>query len=102
MRKLKFVKSKLKVWNKVMFRDLEEKRTRFFKALLRWTQLSTNKFDCRSLNTKSLKEVRPRGYFVKGRDSLEEKILGEVDKKKVITTLNSFIEWTMGGETGNS
>ena len=41
MRKLKFVKSKLKVWNKVMFRDLEEKRIRFFKTLLRWTQLSS-------------------------------------------------------------
>ena len=58
MRKLKFVKAKLKEWNRGLFGDLRD------------LQID----ESRSLHFESLKKEGARGFIVKGKGLLEAKI----------------------------
>ena len=71
MKKIRFVKSKLKNWNIVSFEDLKRKRT-FLQTLLALMLVNSKEFDFKTFSNEGIKESGTR-KFVKGRGVLEAK-----------------------------
>ena len=69
MRKLKFVKSKLKIWNKAVFGDLKERKLTIILDIEKIDLLEQEG----SFLFEEFEKERARGCFVKGRSSLETK-----------------------------
>ena len=69
MRKLKFVKSKLKIWNKAVFGDLKERKLTIILDIEKIDLLEQEG----SFLFEEFEKERARGCFVKRRSSLETK-----------------------------
>ena len=101
MKKLKFVKSKLKVWNKGVFGDLRERKSTFTLDIERIDRLeqegnlSQDLIALRNLRRKELGEVLLKKY-------IGDKVLELNGSKKGIATPSSFIEWKMARGKRNS
>ena len=102
MRKLKFVKSKLKIWNKVVFGDLKERKLAIIldiekiDLLKQEGSITQDLFALRNLRKKELGDVL-LNEEVHWRQSSRIKWI-----KEGIATLSSFIEWQMEGGKINS
>ena len=75
MKKLKFVKSKLKDWNKVAFGNLRERKIFILSDLGRINLIDQEgNLNLDLLSESTLRRRELRGFVIKGRGSLEKKI----------------------------